>query len=38
VTVEAEGNRVEVMSDTQLPGFEIQRDGSTLSVEVGILP
>ena len=38
LTVEADGNRVEVVSDSQLPGFQIQRDGSTVSVQVGILP
>jgi len=38
LSIEAGGKRVEVLGDSQLPGFQIQRDGSNLAVQVGLLP
>jgi hypothetical protein len=38
LTIKAGAGRVNVVGDPQLPGFQIQGDGATLSVQVGILP
>src|SRR6476661_3763511 len=38
LTIAAEGNRVDVIGDPQLPGLQVQREGSTTSIQIGILP
>jgi hypothetical protein len=38
LTISAEGKKVEVVVDPKLPGFQVQRESSTLAVQVGVLP
>ncbi len=38
VTVACDGHHVDVIADSKIPGFHIQREGSTLDIQVGILP
>jgi hypothetical protein len=38
LTISGDGPSVEVVADTELPGFQVQREGSRLSVQVGVLP
>lgn len=36
--VAGEGQPVEIVLDTELPGFQVQREGAPLAVQVGVLP
>jgi hypothetical protein len=38
LTVAADSKRVEVLADPQLPGLQIQRDGVSMPIQIGILP
>src|ERR1051326_6921070 len=38
LTVQADGKRVEVLGDPQLPGFQVRRGDSSSAIQVGFLP
>ncbi len=38
LVVSAAGNRVEVVADPELPGFQVRREGTSLAVRIGVLP
>src|SRR3954452_17193780 len=38
LTVAADGKHVDLVVDTKLPGFQIQREAFSLAVQVGVLP
>src|SRR3954468_7335036 len=38
VTVASDGHHVDVIADSKIPGFHVQREGVTLDIQVGILP
>jgi len=38
LTVASEGKEVEVIADPTLPGFQVQHEGGSLAVQVGLLP
>lgn len=38
LSVAGEGQPVEIVLDVELPGFQVQREGAPLAVQVGVLP
>jgi hypothetical protein len=38
LTVTGDGPPVDIVVDPELPGFQVKREASTLSVQVGVLP
>jgi hypothetical protein len=38
LTISGDGVPVEIITDTELPGFQVQREGARLAVQVGVLP